>query len=385
MKTTCALIGLIFLASCGVKVEESKKTHSSSPIITEYFVQGNPLQLIEGTQANTTSFLTTDNYLEFNSAQLSTMKLFYNKAKINKDNTPGVIEGSPRGVVEDGFSLAMTWEKSKKYHILKNGEFKLLFSTNKDNQLILEEVRYQTMFAKLNILHYSVSPDKRYFSFLGSAIQDDFNFLLSLTFYVTTKTDEEIKRVHAEVRDRPLNESFNYLEGRGVQIPWPSIKKENKHIIDVDVCPTMNEQFEFNLTQKSLKRWDNESIQIQVNKKEKCLPFSDVNEHGIHLVKSYITTNPKSKTTNPAVTIVDYVSGTYIMDADIFVYDKEIKKTLGPYILGKARLINVTLMHELGHFLGLGHKFEDKQSIMSYEETDEIGQTDHDAIKNLYP
>lgn len=117
-------------------------------------------------------------------------------------------------------------------------------------------------------------------------------------------------------------------------------------------------------------------------------PFSDLNTHCIYNIDEYMYTQPKRLTYGVTMTSIN---NSFIFDSDIFVFDKELEKmnNVRNYSSKRIELENqLTATHEIGHMLGLGHKFVDNKyaSIMNYDQVKYKGLTkyDVDTLAELY-
>ena len=71
-------------------------------------------------------------------------------------------------------------------------------------------------------------------------------------------------------------------------------------------------------------------------------------------------------------------TGNFVFEDEINKYDQFFTT------LEKQNEIKKIITHELGHYLGLDHNFEDSTSIMSYDDVNKLGPYDISAILELY-
>jgi hypothetical protein len=127
-------------------------------------------------------------------------------------------------------------------------------------------------------------------------------------------------------------------------------------------------------------------------------PFSDLNVHCVYILDDFVVTSPSEKGFTKGFNLSTYNSddGT-IFSSDIFYNKKEIedlvehyyKNNIIPYKLSFEEFLRFekkVFPHEFGHFLGLGHQFdEDIPSIMSYQDEETfISDYDKQAIFYFY-
>jgi hypothetical protein len=147
--------------------------------------------------------------------------------------------------------------------------------------------------------------------------------------------------------------------------------------------------FGFQQWQASLR----DRLNLNLKRSSHCAPFSDLNQHTIHVVQSYmVEANQKISVLGQTLTVMSANRGQMV-DADMFVFEAEIKKAgnLDQFIPGTELTIYtanklLTFIHELGHMLGLDHKFDGTVSVMAYEKTSlQLTPYDLAAIQALYP
>jgi hypothetical protein len=116
---------------------------------------------------------------------------------------------------------------------------------------------------------------------------------------------------------------------------------------------------------------------------EKYPPFSDLNHHCIYSVNNYLTYKDEHYINSASTINVADTNKGQLLDSDIFVWGKELGKFKVPF--GDDSSFRRSIMHEIGHFLGLHHQFDGTLSIMSYDvKHDFISSYDIEAINALY-
>lgn len=378
MKSLLLIPVLLLSVACG------NKTSPSSKKVHRIFVKGNPLVMVEGTNKNKTSFITTSNLSEFNDFALFGMYSFSEKEFIS-DEVVEDIESGQEATEED-----QTSEKARTFNMKmsgfneysledSNGKLRLGFE-NVSGRLQLKTLGYGDEAIEVIVEHYSLSTDKSKMSFLfRAASSEEGNVLMNITFYKNS----------AKVSVPKVSSDYHYIYGKGVVVPW---KLDATRKVTVDVCPSVTEVLPFSKVKAAFEIWEapfkykSQKLDIVVNQKTSCKPFSDLNEHSIHYIEKYLTIADKHAA-NPGFTMIhsDLNQG-YIFDADMVLLGSEIKKLKNYDEYDHDR----TLSHEFGHFLGLDHQFDKDQygdpiySIMSYKPVYDLGMYDQKAITELY-
>lgn len=154
-----------------------------------------------------------------------------------------------------------------------------------------------------------------------------------------------------------------------------------------------------NLVEHAVKRWGQVlvgRINLKFEKKSTYAPFSDLNEHCVQMVNAYIY-DSRDNVAVYGVTLGRLsLSKKQLVDSDIFMFSEEFNKQSKALVKAgyseqeasdeAAQKFYPALFHELGHLLGLDHKFDGTQSVMSYQIKDFEPQAyDIEALQNLYP
>lgn len=371
MKFLTLFLVLLLSVACGKKSSSKRK-------INRIFVKGDPLTLIKDTQKNQVSFITKENLEEFNNYSMGNFYFFAEKEQMpeRKEDIESGNEAEDEDRTEekrDIFNLVQTGSDTYKFEN-PNGSIALNFKLE-GNNLNLISLNYGEIEYKTIVEHYSVTEDKKRFSILVRVADKAYgNLLMNLVF----QKEGEQKEI------RKISSDYKYIYGPGVVVPW---KLDEERKITVDVCPNISENFSLTKVKKALKVWESpfrykeKKLIINVRTPSTCKPFSDVNEHAIHYIDSYLTVADKDRY-NPGFAMLqaDLRDG-HIYDADIVLLGSEISKDTSFADRNLARVIT----HEFGHFLGLHHQFDDDStSIMSYESIYYLGLYDEEAITNLY-
>ncbi len=374
-KSVFFLCLLLTLTACGGK-KNSKTGVEGSTSLSTVFVKGDPKQLIKGSTLDKTSFISENNVTEFDDYSLSTIWQFTENEVVVEQEDTGNPETGNEATEEDQTTSAQvyyTFKKTDNGYVYSNPRMKLDlgFSIN-NGKLELKNLETSYGVYDLKILHYSQKKTKDSFSILAE-LEDAADGRILLSFVFVKKTEQ--KNI-AKVDSR-----YKYIMGPGVVIPW-----SQKEALQIDVCGNQHKATEqaFNWGLDQWKKALKNKMTIKTNYLSIFPPFSDLNSHCIYTVNDY-TTESRPQYINPASTTTNF--DTFkgeIIDADIFVWVKEIEKD-GDIANQASYLAGVT-SHELGHFFGLDHQFDkDYESIMSYDNTYYMTKYDTEAINYLYP
>ncbi|MDB2426090.1 matrixin family metalloprotease, partial [bacterium] len=223
------------------------------------------------------------------------------------------------------------------------------------------------------------------------------------------------------------NTKFNYVEGPGVKVRW-DLEKEK----EVSICGKQSRLLEFPV-KEAINTWQEglgKPLNFKVVYKDNYKPFSDLNQNCVFYVKNFREEASKKITTFALnAGFRHYEEGQFISSSILFFeedfkldirssddsvptvnlvelfekisspgfekeYDKDYMKTY-PSIEAiplkfweshfyKYYFLN-TALHEMGHFIGLDHIFDETPSIMSYDYDDNVlTGYDKKAVKELY-
>lgn len=368
---------LLTLTACGGK-KNSKTGVEGSTSLSTIFVKGDPKELIKGSTLDKNSFISERNVTEYDNYSLSNVWQFTEKESIIEKEDTGNPEDGNEATEEDQTAYVVpiyTFQKSGNDYIYSNPKSNLAFGFTVNNgKLELKTLDTGRGVYDLSILHYSLKKSKDSFSLLVELQEQDPTEGRILLSFVFVKKSEQISILK-------VDDHYKYIMGSGVALGW-----SQKETLQIDVCGNQY-QSTADAFNGGIQMWKNalkNKMTIKTNYLSVYPPFSDLNSHCIYTVKDY-STESRPQYANPASTTTTYDTfKAEIIDADIFVWVKEVEKD-GAISKQGSYLTDVTA-HELGHFFGLDHQFDETyKSIMSYDNVPYITGYDEEAVSYLYP
>lgn len=381
MRGSLVIFAIILItSSCGFN--PFKKKHSKNSI--EYFVHGDPLQLIAGSTQNKDSFLHADDLERFNGFHSANAIAFIEREQKETPRPFSEVEAANSTGADDA-EIASIFEVQP-FVFVKESESRYVYRPE------AQEQKYYTLgFAVedgvlrltdvdgivVSVEHYSLKDDGRTMSFLVSYQHPEVGkVLLSLVF-----ADSSV--VNPIVRS---TDGYQYLVDT-VELRWDAP-------MQLKACGTFSEAETASL-KASVASWlsdpdktaDGATTPVSFEITTDFPPFSDTNTQCIQIIRNFRLESSDSYYT-AGVTLPTFNSASKVMtDSDVFVFFAH--GAVSSEFEGEASPV---LMHELGHYFGLGHEFRTDvlgsplhPSIMAYSRaTDSIAEWDYAAIHALY-
>ncbi len=367
------------LSSCqdpGLEIKDE------APTSTVMFVKGDPNELIRGATLQRVSPFTDANISMLNSYSLMSMNQFPEKEKakpidtsltqekIQNENESKDISptGKPDGNI---YQLKVNKGTDGIWHLyLLGGIAEIKMALGKNGRINPVELASKNESLPVETLHWSQTTDGQFISLLVRATEADVGRnLISFVFEKTT----------AQVPMAVANKKYIYLGGPGNKIPWKNLSNQS---LTIGLCGT-------GIAKSSVERAVNSwglalqgRMKLKFEKKSKYAPFSDLNEHCVNMVNAYIYESRSNMAVYGVTLGPISLSKNQLVDSDIFLFQEEFNKNPTE---AQAKFYPA-MFHELGHLLGLGHKFDGTPSVMSYEIRDFAPQIyDIEALSELYP
>lgn len=395
-----SLLGLMLSLTLGLTACPSRSAVKTSPTETTYFVHGDPQSLIAGATLNKISPITTDNAKDWEKFGVITLSAFKERG-IKPKTTNSLEENAPQKklvkstVVDDSVEI---FQVEGQWHMRLMGG-KIIFKMEVQDDGRLQPVTVTTATESeeghngsstpeaIAVLNWSVSQDATHMSLL-----------------LNTKDDEGGKVLVAIYFERRSAEPAVQIPqgGPGQLIGW---KLPDAGLNGAAVDSALEIQFcgsdpEFALaTQEGVEKWNvalEGRLPLHYSQTLSYGPFSDLNQHCVYAVNAFIEDGRSDVIILGSTSEVLTLTGGEIFDADVFMYREEINKYYhladeenipkGFIKPGVDKNIKLAATHELGHLLGLAHKFDGTPSIMSYDFTEtKPSAYDISAIQKLYP
>jgi len=365
--------------SCGGMLLRPEKKKSKTSFERLILTHGDPMSLVLGSELNAQPFLKEDTLDAWNGVKMGTWVVFRQTTPSDevKEKT-NIEEGQEATKKNDTEELdgASTWTFEKTgadSYRLKMEKQKLFFNWRKNQQGLLEFVGIKDL--PVSVLHYSVNEQKKLMSFLLK--KEDASYgtvLIKTSFYKPTGSKKAVEETDPQ---------FNYLLGEGVKTTWPED-------LTLSVCGALSPEHRahLNLINEAWVR------QAKIGQRKFTLdptpqkkPFSDVNNHCILFTDAYEFTVTKTSFVGGVTIPTLDPSSQAILDSDMIIFTKPFQKHFGRYPDYLDEMLRNTVLHEMGHWLGLDHEFDADakyKSIMSYEGIDGVQPYDLEAIEKLY-
>ena len=353
MKTLLLISILAISASCG-KAKSSRR-------VNQIFVKGNPLTMIKDTQKDKTSFITTATVSDFNNFALTNLYIFAEKELISQEESEDIEAGQEAedsDQTQDAATVLNFKQLNSTEYLMSDASGGIAFGFETvGTKLNISSLTLGKDTFPVTIEHYSLSADKSKMSFLFRlTTSGDGEVLVNASFY----------RHSAKKPTTKVSSAYHYIYGPGVVVPW---KLDATRKVTVDICPSMSQKLSSTRIKSALEAWESpfafktNKLDIVLNELTVCKPFSDVDQHSIHFIDSYLTIQQEDAYNAGFTMIHSDLSAGNIFDADIVILGSEIAKDES----FDANEFGRVWAHELGHFLGLDQQFDGTRSIMSYK------------------
>lgn len=268
--------------------------------------------------------------------------------------------------------------------------FKLTFKTDAENASLesifdkQDNKLYRTDH-ELEVLHTSLKNDSSAFSILIGSQEKGARAVVQFVFVPNGPAKKEMF----------TTDNFYYLLGKGVKLIWPESEKT------ITICsspsPGITRMFKESVAEwmKHLKG----RFTIKAAESSTCPPWSDLNTQTLTILDDWIEIQGSQGYLGITVPLYDMANGRF-MDSDIFLFRGEleedaqlkgvnidVRKQGSEHDYRLKGFYSDTILHELGHWLGLHHNFDEwVPSAMGYDPKITTLQTyDIQAIQALYP
>jgi hypothetical protein len=386
------LVGLT-VALCAASCGQPKLKGTAEPRVRNVFLHGDPRVLIAGASLNPQTFLNKANLESFSDLDFAGGIVFSEFSPLHGGKEAPTRESIERNNATSyqpteiaSFSFVEGEQAGVAVYILKdaNSQQEMLRAIPSEDGRVWV---YEMLGFPVELLHYSRSPNGSSISFLGYAkiAAESGKTLLSLSFS---------KKSPGGTGARETDPRFQYIAGPGIAFEW-KVEQIELSVCIADNRPqnTAGSPAELQLAiGAAWKTWQNSG---RIGRKPAVFrvlnhdypPFSDVNTHCVYSIPEYAhESSLEFVTTGLTIPITNRTDGSFI-SSDIFLFEQAISR------VSTDRGYLGTAMHELGHFLGLGHEFSRNSdgtyaypSVMGYLEnrTKEPSNHDRAAIENLY-
>ncbi len=254
-----------------------------------------------------------------------------------------------------------------------DGELTNIIITNHadaEGQVVEDPDDFET---RIHLIHFSQTEDGKIISLLLRSENNGHSGLTGLWFSRSLSAGDPIK----------TSEPYNYILGRGIKAGW----KRGSVVTMTYAADTPS--FMKAIIQSRVKEWAAElspNLTFEAREVKAQAPFTDLNSHGVYLIADKMV-SPYGDIAGYGNTMNTYRRDNFdFVDSDVFLYEKEFAKTgvtINDYRL--LPLVEYTILHELGHVLGLHHIFDGTDSVMSYEyKAHSLTEYDKKAIHALY-
>ena len=362
MKTTAFFIFTICCLALGCAKDHPK------PGETTWVEHGDPDSLLENNQAQS----------EISKTELEALVNWwpYSQQVIGPRSTLQSLQNSRQAQSQQKtvmvYPLRLTAQSDALVLHGARGDFQMVLTPLVSGRYTVQSLQGQSA----RLIHFSRSGQRAMINFLIRLTADG-------TLVALTLADEK-ERDDLKTKVDPSAGKYSYQTRNAGR--W----RENQLTISLCGFPGAEEVA---LAKKAMVLWQNalgDRLQLQVQVMARgCVPFSDLNMHGIYWNKGY-KPHPESSDINIGTTfLIEGDSSLSLIDADVVIYASELAKQKAHDLesLRQLRRENLFfgLLHEIGHVLGLGHpSAPNVASVMANKNTQKLQPYDIQAIQALY-
>lgn len=358
---------------------DSKSKPKAPPQEVRTVIKGDPIEIIRGAQTNPvvpSAFLKKNPML-----MLTGIVMFEEESPLEagpatqteleeRNKTSG--QETPKTTSQEN-KFTVEWNAAEDEFTFRNPHLSFRLAKDTEGRIV---VKTHAEDVDAQLIHSSVSNDESTMSLLIYLMRRATQKKELHAFYFSTETQNGIQKT---------DKNFEYFFGTGVKIRWPKERPAG-----LKLCNS-NSNLINRLSRASMDKWKKAldgTLKVEpMAVSASYPPFSDLNYRCLYAVDAYIAhTNSEVARYGVAYNIPNYEKSEFI-DGDLFLFKKEFEK--GDLMTSQKLFehkLSYTLLHEIGHFFGLGHEFSGNKSIMSYDMTQTPQVSDHDieALRELY-
>ncbi|RYZ48427.1 MAG: hypothetical protein EOP07_25795, partial [Proteobacteria bacterium] len=376
------MLGLsTFSAACGGSKHKKHNDPVPLPTATKYFVHGDPKEMLTETVGETSGLTDVTSMDSLNNYKLS--GLFDFAQAVEKASVKPIT--SQDDLEEENSTSESSTPFNSNYVFEKSGANYIYHDPRPEAEgwpsLTFTDINGKLVVTRMDDfdvtpVHYSIKEDGNAFSLLIEA-KDDSGLHLLAMYFVKTKAET--------VATRLVKSEANYfVSGDGVAIPW-------KTDIKLSLCGKDAAKYKVDVD-RAMSAWSTAGafasgkigkLNYSVDVKTNARPFTDLNQNCVTYVDKYrMEDQENTGVMGITIPIIDTFNQE-IISSQIFIFNRAIKRFSEP--------TQPTVTHEVGHALGLGHKFDSfdnnafLSSIMAYKDNNLVTSADSATIKNLYP
>ena len=373
-----SLVAVVSLSAC---TRSENKSESPRPQVQTTFVNGSPMEILEGARLDRQSPFTARNIETFADYGLVALQIFQEreeKAKENKSDKEVETENAPpekpRSELYQHYrDISVARHGSDSWLVgMRQDSLKFLMTSDESGSLQPTQLRTAGGGIPVELLHWSQSSDKQMLSVLVRARDEEVGEALLVAYFARKSKTVEYRRIDTR---------FLTIEGPGYAVRWEAPQ------LNIGVCGASSLLTDARAAAAQWQQALGNRLQLNINYTSNFAPFSDLNQHCIHLL-------PKMRSQSAggfALTIVSPYQKS-IVDSDIFIYattDDSIREQAKEHQRDPEPIIQFyrtyAMAHEMGHLLGLDHQFTGTPSMMSYSfKTLTLTDYDRQAIQALY-